>query len=272
VHVDTVQIEQVLLNLATNARDAMPAGGTFTIATTGGSMDEQFIATHGYGTVGRYAVITVTDSGLGMNEQTMHKVFNPFFTTKEIGKGTGLGLSIVMGIIKKHGGFIDLQSEPGSGSVFQLYLPLVGSGESAAETAEQHHQIESGSGTILVAEDDEETRGALTEFLTRAGYTVISAIDGQDAVEKFAAHSGKIDLVISDVVMPRKSGKTASEEIRMLSDSVKFIFVSGHADDVIKREGDFGADAAVISKPILPFDLLCKIKALLPPLQAETQS
>ena len=214
VNVDTVQIEQVLLNLATNARDAMPDGGTFTIATADGSMDEQFIATHGYGTVGRYAIITVTDSGHGMDQETKRKVFNPFFTTKEIGKGTGLGLAMVLGIIKQHGGFIDLRSEPGRGSVFQLYLPLVDSGESAAEPAEKHIQMDTGSGTILVAEDDEDTRNAVAEFLTRAGYTVITAMDGQDAVEKFAARKEEIELVISDVVMPRMSGKAASEEIR----------------------------------------------------------
>ena len=263
VYVDTVQIEQVLLNLATNARDAMPDGGTFTVETGTGSMDERFTATHGYGTVGHYAIITVTDSGHGMNAETKRKVFDPFFTTKELGKGTGLGLSMVMGIIKQHGGFIDLQSEPGRGCVFQLYLPLVDSGESAAETAEQHLQMEIGSGTILVAEDDEDTRNTVAEFLTRAGYTVISAIDGQDAVEKFAAHSGTIDLVIADVVMPRKSGKTACDEIRQLSESVKFIFVSGHADNVIEREGVLAADTQVILKPTLPFNLLRKIKELI---------
>jgi two-component system, cell cycle sensor histidine kinase and response regulator CckA len=265
VNVDTVQIEQVLLNLATNARDAMPDGGTFTIATNDGSMDEQFIATHGYGTIGRYAIITVTDSGHGMDEQTKHKVFNPFFTTKEIGKGTGLGLSMVMGIIKQHGGFIDLQSEPGRGSVFQLYLPLVEEAEEVTVlSADKDVQIEKVSGTILVAEDDPNTRALLAEFLTLAGYTVITATDGQDAVEKFAARTGEIDLVISDVVMPRKSGKTACDEIRQMSESVKFIFVSGHAGNVIEREGILGANTQIIIKPILPFELLRKVREIIP--------
>ena len=165
VFVDTVQIEQVLLNLATNARDAMPNGGTFTVVTGAGSMDEQFIATHGFGTIGRYAIITVTDSGYGMDAETKRKVFDPFFTTKEIDKGTGLGLSMVMGIIKQHGGFIDLQSEPGVGSIFQLYLPLINNGESAVEPTEQHLQMESGSGTSLITEDDTDTRSTLKELL-----------------------------------------------------------------------------------------------------------
>ncbi len=263
VNVDMVQIEQVLLNLATNARDAMADGGTFTIATTAGSMDERFIATHSYGTVGRYAVITVTDSGHGMDQETKRKVFDPFFTTKESGKGTGLGLAMVMGIIKQHGGFIDLQSEPGRGSVFQLYLPLVEAEEVTVPPADQDTLIEKVSGTILVAEDDPETCALLAEFLTIAGYTVITATDGQDAVEKFAARKEEIELVISDVVMPRKSGKAASEEIRQMSDRVKFMFISGHANDVIWREGDLGADVEIIAKPILPYELLKNIKALM---------
>ena len=264
VNVDTVQMEQVLLNLASNARDAMPDGGVFNIATSTGCIDAQFIASHGYGELGRYAIITTTDTGTGMDAKTMLKVFDPFFTTKEVGKGTGLGLAMVMGIIKQHGGFIDLQSEPGKGSVFQLFLPLVDSEEIAAEPEEQVYQRENVSGTILVAEDDADTRSALEEFLTRAGYTVITAIDGQDAVEKFAARKDEIELVISDVVMPRKSGKAAYDEIRKMSESVKFIFVSGHSSDVILREGEFGADVEIIAKPIMPFELLRQIREIIP--------
>ncbi len=267
VYVDTVQIEQVLLNLATNARDAMPDGGSFSIATTAGSIDERFIATRGLGTVGRYAIITVTDSGCGMDEQTKRRAFDPFFTTKERNKGTGLGLSMIQGIIRQHGGFIDLQSEPGKGSVFQLYLPLVDYEESFAEepVEQQSLQTEKNFGTIMVAEDDDDTREAMAAFLTRAGYTVITATDGQDAVEKFAAWTGKIDLVVSDVCMPRKSGKVASEEIRKMSRSVKFIFVSGHADEVIWRGEWFGPNFEIMAKPILPFELLQKIMTLLQP-------
>ena len=265
VFVDTVQIEQVMLNLATNARDAMPDGGSFSIATTAGSVSERFIADHGYGSVGSYAIITVTDSGCGMDEQTKRKVFDPFFTTKERNKGTGLGLSMVQGIIRQHGGFIDLQSEPGKGSIFQIYLPLVDANEIAVEEPEEQQSIKTGKnfGTIMVAEDDADTRDAMAAFLTRAGYTVITAIDGQDAVEKFAARSGKIDLVVSDVCMPRKGGKVASEEIRKMSKSVKFIFVSGHPDDEIWRGEWFGPGFEIMAKPILPFELLQKIMELL---------
>ena len=265
VFVDQMQIEQVLLNLATNARDAMPEGGTFTIATAAGSMDEQFIATHGFGTIGRYAIITVTDSGHGMDAETIHKVFDPFFTTKEVGKGTGLGLSMVMGIIKQHGGFIGLHSQPGKGCVFQLYLPLVADGNVSAPITTDYQMV-SGSGTILVAEDDPDTLILLEELLLRAGYTVITAIDGQDAVEKFARQKDEIALVISDVVMPRKSGKAASDEIRKMSAATKFIFVSGHAAKIIEEEGFLGTvteHAEIILKPILPFVLLQKIREML---------
>ena len=171
VNVDTVQIEQALLNLATNARDAMPEGGTFIIDTVSRRMDKPYIATHGFGTVGSYAVITVTDSGHGMDAETIQKVFDPFFTTKEVGKGTGLGLSMVMEIIKQHGGFIDLHSQPGTGSVFQLYLPLVDEGKIAVST-KTDVQMEMGSGTILVAEDDPDTRVLIDQLLVRAGYSL----------------------------------------------------------------------------------------------------
>ena len=269
VNVDTVQIEQVLLNLATNARDAMPNGGAFTIATETGCIDAQFITTHGYGEPGRYAIITATDTGTGIDARTKARVFDPFFTTKEIGKGTGLGLAMVMGIIAQHGGFIDLQSEPGSGSSFRLYLPLVNE-VPAAPAAQAEDKIGKASGTILIAEDDECSRLMLEGLLVRAGYRVIAAVDGQDAVEKFAAHKEEIDLVISDVVMPRKSGKSASNEIRGMSENVKYIFVSGHSNDVIEREGELGTADEIVSKPILPFELLKKINRLLAPDRSET--
>ena len=228
-------------------------------------MDEQFIATHGFGTIGRYAIITVTDSGHGMDAETIHKVFDPFFTTKKVGKGTGLGLSMVMGIIKQHGGFIGLHSQPGKGCVFQLYLPLVADGNVSAPITTDYQMV-SGSGTILVAEDDPDTLILLEELLLRAGYTVITAIDGQDAVEKFARQKDEIALVISDVVMPRKSGKAASDEIRKMSAATKFIFVSGHAAKIIEEEGFLGTfteHAEIILKPILPFVLLQKIREML---------
>ncbi len=262
VHVDSGQIEQVLINLATNARDAMPKGGTLTFSTDLLRMDDTFLCVNGFGKPGRYAVITAADTGMGMDEATRKKIFEPFFTTKEEGKGTGLGLAMAIGIVSQHKGYVTVSSKEGHGTSFTIYLPLLNDGVSDAEPAEQNLQMKTCSGTILVAEDDEETRSILTEFLTRAGYSVITAIDGQDAVEKFAACSGTIDLVIADVIMPRKSGKAACDEIRQMSESVKFIFISGHTGNVIAREGILVADTPIIIKPLLPFDLLRKIREI----------
>lgn len=263
VYVDDVQIEQVLLNLATNARDAMPDGGSLSITTAEGAMDEEYIDIHGFGRVGRYAVITVTDSGHGMDAVTKQMVFDPFFTTKEVGKGTGLGLSMVMGIIKQHGGFIELQSEPGKGCVFKLYLPLLAIALVKASDDLQAPRMECGSGTILLAEDDPATLRIMQELLERAGYKVITAVDGEDAVKKFVMFCDEIQLVISDLIMPKKSGKQAFNEIRGFSSEMKFIFVSGHSSDLIEREGEFGDDVELIMKPVLPFELLKKISELL---------
>lgn len=263
VYVDPVQIEQILLNLATNARDAMPDGGMITIATSLGSIDECFIAAHGYGKVGEYAVVTVSDTGVGIPPEIKLHVFDPFFTTKESGKGTGLGLAMVMGIIKQHGGFVELESEPGEGTVFHLYLPLTDSGDIPSALTEADVQLEKGSGTILVAEDDPETLTAIEEFLTRVGYTVVTAVNGEDAVEKFTLHKDEIRLVISDVVMPKKSGKAACYEIRNISDDVKFIFISGHTFDVVSLKDTIDTDAEIILKPLQMPELLRKIRALL---------
>ena len=267
-YVDTVQIEQVLLNFANNARDAMPNGGSFSITLEAVDIDDGFALAQGHDQADSYAVITVTDTGHGMDEQTRLKVFDPFFTTKSVDKGTGLGLSIVAGIIKQHGGFIDLESEPGKGSVFRVYLPLVTGEEEeiAAVTDDEHYEPAEVSGaTILVIEDDHDSRVVINEFLTRGGYKVITAVDGQDGVEKFAAHKDEIKLVISDVIMPRKSGPDACSEIKQMSSDVKCIFVSGHTSNIMEREKELGVDAEIVMKPILPFELLKRITELINP-------
>ncbi len=263
VYVDDVQLEQVLLNLATNARDAMPYGGSLSMATAVGEMDEEYIDIHGFGRVGRYAVITVTDSGHGMDAVTKQMVFDPFFTTKEVGKGTGLGLSMALAIIKQHGGFIELQSESGKGCVFKLYLPLLADALVKAPDDLQDSLVESGTGTILLAEDDPATLSIMQQLLERSGYKVITAVDGKDAVKKFVMFCDEIQLVISDLIMPKKSGRQAFNEIRELSSEVRFIFMSGHPSYVIEREGEFGEDVEIIMKPVLPFDLLNKIGTII---------
>lgn len=262
VHVDSLQIEQVLMNLATNARDAMQGGGTFTITTSAGCIDQAHIAIHGYGDVGRYAIISVADSGCGMPVETVRRIFDPFFTTKGVGKGTGLGMAMVMGIIKQHNGFIDVQSDVGTGTVFHIYLPLV-VGESIEITEENDLPIASGVGTILIAEDEPAVRDYMEMLLKKYGYEVIVAVDGLDAVDKYAEHKDEINLVILDMVMPRKSGKAAYNEIRLMGYATECLFISGYAADIVEKQGDLGEHAVLLTKPIKPNVLLDKIAEIL---------
>jgi two-component system cell cycle sensor histidine kinase/response regulator CckA len=260
---DAAQIEQVLINLASNARDAMPHGGVLTILTRPVEIDDEFRRVHGYGKTGNYALITVVDSGVGMDDDTKGRVFEPFFTTKETGKGTGLGLSIVYGIIKQHKGYVNVYSEPGKGSSFNVYLPLIRDRGESAETKPNHEPAEGGTETILLAEDDVALRQLTKSLLEKYGYTVIEAIDGQDAVEKFTQHEDVIDLLLFDVVMPRKNGEEAFEEIRKARADIRVILASGYPGDVVRRKIKSGENIELISKPILPTVLMKKIREIL---------
>ena len=264
VHADSGQIEQVLINLIINARDAMPNGGELTIATNFLEMDLPFIATHGFGTPGAYAVITVSDTGTGMDEATCDKIFEPYFTTKGAGKGAGLGLAMVKGIVKQHNGFVDVSSELGQGTIFLVYLPVLevtDAGEekktfSAAETLV-------GSETILVAEDDGDLREILGKLLTNSGYQVLLAVDGQDAVEQYREVGDKIALVIMDMVMPRKSGKEAYEALRKLRPGPKVLFTSGYRSGIKQQLLEVDEYTEFIPKPLRPAELLKKVREML---------
>ena len=263
VIVDSGQIEQVLINLATNARDAMPKGGMLTIETALLNVDESFVHANGYGEPGRYALISVSDNGTGMDEKTKNRLFEPFFTTKEVGKGTGLGMAIVYGIINQHHGFIKVYSEPQIGTTFRIFIPLF-----TREVAEDEEVVtpelpKGGSETILVAEDDPAVSKLVQEVLTRAGYSVISAWDGQDVIEKFRANKDTVKLILMDIIMPKKNGKEAFSEIRKFKPDVKIIYTSGYTQDIIESRDEFDADAELIMKPVQPHDLLRKVRELL---------
>lgn len=261
VMADRTQIEQVLINLATNARDAMTDNRAITVKIRPAVIENNFIMKHGYGKPGNYAMLSVSDTGHGMDERTREHIFEPFFTTKETGKGTGLGLSTVYGIVKQHDGYIAVESEPGKGSAFYIYLPMIRTKRERAVPEE--HVITRGTETILVAEDDRQIRELIEEVLREYGYRAILAVDGEDAVRKYLEHNETIGLVIIDVIMPRKNGREVYEEISRIDPSVKVLFISGHTRDVVFDKGVIDRDDNFLSKPIAPPTLMEKVRTLL---------
>jgi len=257
---DSGQMEQVLMNLATNARDSMPDGGTFTIATDVIELDDKFTKVHGYGQPGEYALITVTDTGIGMDSATREKVFEPFFTTKEVGRGTGLGLSIVYGIIKQHGGYINCYSELGKGTIFKIYLPLSELPSPSLPVLEKAPaEPPRGTETILLAEDEESIRKLIKDILEEFGYRVIDAADGEEAVSRFMENKEKIKLLLLDVIMPKMNAIGVYEVIKKIRPDIKLLMISGYSADFISKKGAHGG-INIISKPISPMMLLEKIR------------
>ncbi|MDX6384039.1 MAG: hypothetical protein QOK48_1612 [Blastocatellia bacterium] len=254
---DPTQIEQVVMNLVINARDAMPHGGLLSIETSNIFLDESYQRQHNWGKPGNYVQITVSDSGSGMNEETKARIFEPFFTTKEVGKGTGLGLSMVYGIVKQHEGHISVYSELGHGTAFRIFLPSIECPiENEAATVQS--PFLGGKETVLVAEDEESLRALARDVLEGLGYTVLLAKDGQEAVEMYEGNSERINALLFDIVMPRLGGAQAYEQIRQLNGDVPLVFMTGYGPESI---GDrFGKQVksvnglipAFIQKPYSP--------------------
>ena len=259
---DPGQMEQVLMNLCTNTRDAMPNGGVLSIGTEISHIDAAQAKLYDLAKAGMYAMVTVTDTGVGMNEKTRERIFEPFFTTKEVGKGTGLGLSIVYGIIKQHKGHVKEYSRPGIGATFTIYLPLT---EAVAEEpqSQKAETPRGGTETILIAEDNDHVRRIAKNVLEEYGYKVLEAVDGEDGVRVFSEHKEAIQLVILDLVMPRKNGKEAGREIRKLRSDVKILFTSGYTADILEQRDILEEKAQFISKPMPPQELLAKIREML---------
>lgn len=265
VMADAGQLEQVLMNLAANARDAMPNGGILEIETEAVEIDTDFLKIYEHDEhdkPGMYALISVTDTGQGMNEKTRQRIFEPFFTTKEVGKGTGLGLSMVYGIIKQHNGYINCYSEPGKGTTFKIYMPLI-EGEPEKAKEEKHVPALRGTETILLAEDDEDVRKLTKIVLEEAGYRVVEAADGEEAVEKFKEGRDRINLLLLDVIMPVMSGKAVYEEAKKIKPGIKALFSSGYTADFIHRQRILEEGLNIISKPVPPHELLEKIREAL---------
>jgi PAS domain S-box-containing protein len=260
---DSNHLEQVLMNLAVNARDAMPQGGEFILRTEQIVLDEAFTAAHGYGKPGAYALLTVSDTGAGMDKETLRRIFEPFFSTKEVGKGTGLGLAVAYGIIKQHDGFITVYSEPGQGSTFRIYLPLTSAAVRIETGLEQEQPIAGGMETILLAEDNDLVRDLVTSVLMGAGYRVIVAVDGEEAVRKFRENADSIELLLFDLIMPRMNGKEAFDEIHKLQPGVKTIFASGYSPDIAQQKASLHNGNHLIFKPVSPQELLKKVRSVL---------
>ncbi len=260
---DAHQIQQVLMNLSVNARDAMKKSGLLTITSEVVNIDRQYVTLQGLGKPGTYALLMVSDTGEGMDEETAQKIFEPFFTTKEAGKGTGLGLSVVYGIVKQHEGNINVYSEPGVGTTFRVYLPLIAPLAADDEAPVPEEQPVRGNETILLAEDNEAVRNMTETALRKYGYTVISAADGEDAIKKYQENKETIQLLLFDLIMPKKSGKEAYDEIRRIRSDIKVIFATGYSPDIVEFKASLGSDAIVVYKPITPVDLLRKMRSVL---------
>jgi signal transduction histidine kinase/sensor domain CHASE-containing protein len=263
VLVDPGQIDQVLINLVTNAKDAMPTGGSLVIETGTELLPAELRKAAGAVTAVPYAVLAVRDTGTGMDSVAREKLFEPFFTTKEVGKGTGLGLSIVYGIVKQHNGFITVDSEPGKGTTFKVYFPLVKGCDGTQVLYEPKTADLHGTETILVVEDNSAVRFLNRTVLETFGYRVIEALDGSDALTKFRLHPDEIQLVIMDVVMPKMNGRQAYEEICKIRPDVKVIFMSGYSADIIMEKGVVTEDFHFITKPIKPMEFLEKARMVL---------
>jgi two-component system cell cycle sensor histidine kinase/response regulator CckA len=262
VRVDPGQLEQVIMNLAVNARDAMPDGGRLSIETENTEMDEAYVRGHPIAQPGPYVMLAMSDTGMGMDEQTKARIFEPFFTTKEPGKGTGLGLATVYGIVRQSGGFIWVYSEPGLGTSFKVYFPRVD--EPVSETARSAAPAPSrGSETILVAEDVAAVRAVTRQMLERQGYTVLDAPDGEAALKVAAAHQGTIHLLLTDVVMPGLSGRHLAARLTQLVPGVKVLYMSGYTDDAIVHHGILQPGIAYLQKPFTPDALTRKVRAVL---------
>ncbi len=262
VKADAGQLEQVIINMAANAKGAIHDNGTFIIEISKVLVDEKNLKKYGLAQAGEYASISFTDDGAGMTAKTMAKIFEPFYTTKGKDQGTGLGLAIVHGIVKQHKGYISVSSTKGSGTSFNILLPCTSSPILAADQ-QISQKIRGGDETILLAEDEEGVRKLLSGILNSYGYNIILAKDGLDAVAKFKAHREKIKLVILDVIMPGQNGKEVLVSIRQTSPKCRALFISGYTAEIIQRKSLTQKDADFLSKPILPNELLHRVREIL---------
>jgi CheY-like chemotaxis protein len=262
VRADPGQLQQVLMNLVVNARDAMPTGGKLLIETGNTELTEHYAELHPPVVPGPYVMLAVTDTGSGMDTETKARIFEPFFTTKEKGRGTGLGLSTVYGIVKQSGGYIWVYSEPGRGTTFKLYLPRVGAAAEALPARRETATL-SGTETILLAEDDEMLRPLARGVLEKLGYTVLAAENADQALSVAGAHAGPIHLLVSDVVMPGTSGRELARRLAPTRPDMRVLYVSGYTDDAIVHHGMLEPGLNFLQKPFTPAVLARRVREVL---------
>ncbi|HEY7253905.1 MAG TPA: ATP-binding protein [Methylomirabilota bacterium] len=263
VKADRGQIEQVVMNLAVNARDAMPRGGHLIIETENVDLQVEYVRRHVGARPGPHVMLAVSDSGVGIPREIQRHIFEPFFTTKEPGKGTGLGLATVYGIVKQSGGYIECDSEPGRGTTFRIYLPRVDVPAPGAERLGRPAAAAGGTETILLVEDEEGVRELARDILRATGYTVIEARNGAEALLLSERHQGPLDLLLTDVVMPRMSGRELAERLTPLRPDLSVLYMSGYTDDAVIRHGVLGAGTAFLQKPFTPAILVGRVRETL---------
>jgi two-component system, cell cycle sensor histidine kinase and response regulator CckA len=263
VMADPGQIEQVIMNLVINARDAMPTGGTLMIETSNVELDPSYKTTHPEAPIGRCVLLSVTDTGVGMDELTQARIFEPFFTTKASSKGTGLGLATVYGIVKQSGGEITVASYPGHGTTFHILLPVSVEAGGERTDVQEYTVPTGGSETILLAEDDTLVRELARTVLRNAGYSVLEAAHGRDALTVAQQYAGPIDLLLADVVMPQMGGRELAEQLRQARPQIKVLFMSGYTDDAVVRHGLLMAKVDLLAKPFSPLKLAAKVREVL---------
>jgi two-component system cell cycle sensor histidine kinase/response regulator CckA len=258
---DAVQIEQVVMNLIVNARDSMPNGGKLIIETANAYLDDDFVVRHENVQRGAYVLLSVSDTGIGMNKKVQERIFEPFFTTKGIGEGTGLGLATVYGIVKQHNGYIYVYSEVGKGTTFKIYLPV-----SAEKKDEQLEKVQEcmigGEETILVVDDDPSIRSLIKDILQPLGYELFFADDGDEAL-KIIRKKGPVDMVMTDVIMPNMNGRQLADIVLRDYPGVKIIFMSGYTDETITQQGVLTAGDILIQKPLSPAKLTKRLREIL---------
>ena len=251
------------MNLAVNARDAMPGGGRLVIETSNTELDRSYANARPVVTPGPYILLAVSDTGTGMDQETQARIFEPFFTTKEQGKGTGLGLSTVYGVVKQSGGFIWVYSELGKGTSFKIYLPRVDQPIDAAGKVATYSEAPRGTETVLLAEDEADVRELAREFLEAAGYTVIEARNGQEALKLAAGRSEEIDLLVSDLVMPGMTGQQLAALLQQQDPSLRVIFMSGYSEHAAAEAAQAGSSVRILTKPFNRMALLRTIREVL---------